>query len=370
MRFHNKDKKKSSNKGKAGSRLPEGLFESWWPKNGCATWLNISPFQEYTQEVYDPDAGEVIKVTTSWFEYKNHWVPSKRRKFVCSAGPYRTEPCYGCAIRKLHWNEVDAIEEETGQRVSKQPPIGQARNFAFGITIAEPVYIVPKRTREGKIRKRKNGEIIYDYIPESEVEDMDDEKKQARILQCSTQFGVRKHWSLGVNNLELILGWNEDLKNRCGNCAGELVATSMGCPECMAIHELPRPLTGYKLTKAREKGARCSECGYSGEMVFQYACPDCGDPREGGITQFDFLLHKDDAGNLSIKDIRLPSEDEDYQKMVQNPYDLSRIFAPEDLGRQKKLLGDMAKHVDPSEGSFTEDYTSSDSDDGDGQVEY
>ncbi len=355
-----KRRKTASGKGSEGkrTRFPDGKYESWWPTE-IAIWINISPFQLFEQEVYDRDEKEVIDVVTTWWEYNSHWIPSKRRKFVCSTGAHRTEPCYGCARRQQHWDRLDAIEEEKGYRPDDKPDVGRSTNFALGITIMEKIYSIPKRDDRGKIRKTKNNKIIYSHLAAPLV---DDDVLESGV-DFPQKFGHRAHWSLGVEHRDQLLEEDEKLLGFCGNCAGEMLATGRICPDCETSVEFDSPIRGEDLIQARNKRFHCRACQYKGNWVIQYACPDCGNPKEGGLTKFDIRVKKVRSGEKSvikIVEIRVPTQDEEVQKLIQNPLKVDEIFAPDDLKFQKLLLGDKVQGLDPTYGAFTKDYGSDD----------
>jgi predicted RNA-binding Zn-ribbon protein involved in translation (DUF1610 family) len=326
----------------------------------------VSPYQLYAQSIYDKDLQEVIDVETTWFQYKTHWIPSKRRRFVCSAGPHLREPCYGEAIRQQHWDKRDEIEERTGTRPEKSPPVGATINFGLGITVMETVYAVPVRNSDGTYRKSRRGQVIKNMIPAPFVEL---EEGQS----FGEQFGHKMHWSLNLTNLDYITDKNEELRNACATCTGDLWGTHIVCPDCENTHALPAPVKRDDLTALRYRSQGCADCGYKGMWVLTYACPDCGEPEEGGITKFDIRVKRIKSGNnwgLKISEFRKPSEDEELQKLIQNPLGLEKIFAPDSLDVQKKLLEQVVDPfdperlviagLDPSYGAFTDDYTTKD----------
>lgn len=367
-RYATKHGKGPGAKTKAGgkrNRFPDGQFESWWPTK-VGIWINISPFQEFTQEVYDRDSKEVVEVTTTWWEYNSHWIPARKRKFVCSSGAHRTNPCYGEAIRQSHWDMLDKTQKEKGFRPDKAPPVGRALNFALGITIMEEIYSIPLTNKDGSFRKSKNGTTIHKHLAAPLVEIDKDEIDGDEGVSTPTKFGHRAHWSLGSTHLDQLTEWDEELRSRCGHCAGHLLATHVVCPDCETQKKFPKPVGGEDLLQARNRAHKCKACGYKGAMVPIYACPDCGDAKEGGLTQFDLRIKKVMTGEkssvLKLIEIRVPTDDEETQKLIQNPLKVDEIFRPAPLDWQKRLLGDLADGVDPSHGSFSEDYTNSDED--------
>lgn len=331
--------------------MPEGLYDSWWPRE-VPVWINVTPYAEFTQEVYIKELGEVVQVTTPWYQYNKHWVPSIRRQFNCSAGPHRKEPCYGCAVRQMHWDEVAEIEEETGVRPEKYAPVGQMTNYGMSIVIMETVYAVPKTDERGKPVKSKRNKQIINYIEEPMLEEDGD---------FPEQFGRKAHWSTTLTERETLEAWDEELQTKCGSCAGTLYAVSAVCPDCEELIEFDEDLEGEDITQYRAKAHKCPSCGYKGdEWVLLHECSDCDEPTVGGLTKFDIRIKFKEVGGkkqLRLTDIRIPSEDEDVQKLIQHPLELDKIFRPTDLDYQKRLLGRMVKDVDPSHGAWEESYS-------------
>lgn len=371
--------------GNKGSKrkIPDGKFDQWWPKS-TAIWIHISPFQEYTYEIYDRGSGEVVEVTTTWYEYVQHrnWSLGKGKwpkEFICSAGAHNDQSCLGHAARKAHFMRLDAIKEEKGYRPDEKSPIGVSSQFGLGITIMETIYSVPKM-KNGKVHKNKAGQPIYNFIPEPEAGDVLDSG-----ISYPSQFGKRFHWSLSRTHLDWLLLEDMRLRGRCGNCAGELYAMGIVCPDCETEMTFDRAITGEDLLQMRQRRHKCSTCNYQDPpreaddefyqttWVFHYDCADCGMAKEGGLTRFDLRLKKKKAGNsnvLDIVEIRLPSNDEEVQQLIQNPLNLMEIFAPDDLGFQKKVLRELAEGLDPGLGKLAKDYTDGEDDEDSGGIDY
>ena len=333
-----------------------------------AIWINISPFQSYTYEVYDKRMGEVIQITTPWLEYIEHRNFQQKfgmNRFVCSTGAHREFPCLGHAVRKLHFDEMDAIEKEKGYKPDKKSPVSAYSQFALGLTIMETIYDVPKM-KDGAVHKTRRGDIIYKHYPEPEAKDLIESGQK-----FDTHFGMKVHWSLGGTHLDLMLTEDMKLRGRCAECAGNLYALSRACPDCETKVEYEIPMTGEDLLQERGARCKCTACGYQDPakekedlhyhtgFVFQYSCADCGGNEEGGLTKFDLRLKRVKAGTTStlvITEIRVPSSDEEVQKLIENPLKLDAIFSPDDIKLQRKVLGSLAEDVDPAYGSFADDY--------------
>jgi hypothetical protein len=367
-----------------GSKIVEGRYEAFYPRD-TPIWLRISPASSYTYEVYDRVEKEVVEVTTTWLEYRKHYIPGNKNRtgqngkrlqqdFFCSCGPRREQPCWGCAIRTAHYEKLDAIEARTGIRPDDEPPVSASTQFALAITVAEWIYNIPVRDSNGSIRKTRGGELIYRHIPAPFAEE---NSEVSELEGFDRTFGHRMHWSMGSQHLGQLLAVDERLRSHCGNCAGEMVADTMVCPSCETSHKLPGAVKGIDLDKARQKKRKCSACGETNTFVPLYQCPDCGDPKEGSLLSFDLRVMKENIGDnksiIHVVDIRMPgSPDPNIQtrldEMNNNPLKLDAIFAPTDLKYQKSALGDrLTKGLSPvlerkDESETTESYSEDDED--------
>lgn len=377
--------------GGGGTRMVEGRFEAFYPRD-VPCWINISPYSSYTYPIWDRDLGEIREVTTTWFEYRKHFVPRNRNRtnqkgkampkdFICSCGVDRSQPCWGCAVRNAFYKKLDAIEAKSGIRPKDEAPVSASNQFALGITIAERIYVMPVRDSNGSVRKTKNGDAIFRHIPAPFAEENSEVSELAEFGQV---FGHRAHWSLGREHLEQLLSADDRLKSHCGNCAGQLMATHMICPSCETEIKLPEAVKGVDLDKARAKMRTCPACHEKTTFVPKYACPDCGDPKEGSLLSFDIRVMKEAVGDnksvIHIVGVRMPGSpnpeiQQRLDELTQNPLKLDAIFAPTDLKYQKIVLGDgLTKDLSPvlkrkEEEEETESYAG-DSEDDDSSITY
>lgn len=333
-----------------------------------AVWVHISPFQSYTYEISEKnEAGDwvVIETTTTWYEYLKHFIPAgnaapKFRNgmaFTCSCGAGRSQPCYGCALRKKHWDWVSAYRREhNGDEPKKAAPVSIFSQFALGVTLMEEVYSIPAMDKKGKPKTTKAGAIIYNHLPEPWADE------DSLPANCSHSFGRRMHLSLGKEQMFALLEENTRLRNYCANCAEEMVALGVICPECGAKHEFKQPITGEDLVIARSKNRRCNDCRWEGtgdgaeeSWVFDLDCPGCGEPEEGGLVRFDLrlkLVKVGETNQLKIVGLRVPTTDPEVQKMIENPLNVKNIFAPASLTRQAELFKeDLIRNLDPAKSS-------------------
>jgi len=346
-------------------QFPAGQFDRFFPGE-TPIWINVSPYSLYLQKIYDRNEKQVVDTETTWYESRKHYVPrNKGRKdnkgkridtdFLCSCGPFRTDPCWGCSVRANHFAMLDAVEAEKGVRPDKESPVGWSSQFSLAITIMEKIYEVPARNNDGSIRKAKSsGQIIYNYVPhplamvKHEGEDLN---------QFKHKFGHRVHWTMGTEHLDQLISYDAKLKNSCKHCASNLFCAKMICPGCETGTDIEMVSDADgSLSMARKIARTCTSCGEKGPFVPYLVCGECqregiGDAIEGRLTTFDLRLKREKIGdtnksNLVVVAIRMPGVKnnlEDHKKvmeMIENPLDLASIFAPTGLDRQKFILGE------------------------------
>lgn len=362
------------------SKFPEGMFEHFYA-GPIPIWINISPNQSFTQEVYDRATKEVIETTTTWWESTKHYCafnvgaygPDKKplpKDFRCSSGAYKACPCWGCVLIQQHWDKMNAIEEKTGVRPGTKPPVGRIPQYAFGITIMENMYSIPMLDGNGKIRKDKKGRVLFRHTPAPRAEE---EQEAATLMRCTVTKGHRAHWELGSQELGYLLEQDNNMRKYCGNCASDMYCSTMICPGCETPHNLKSRVSKTDLDLEVQKTRTCSLCGEKGSFVPVYECDDCGVPVEGALTAFDIRVRRIQSGTnyiLEIVGIRVPgvpdSTQEDFDRirgMIQNPLKVNEIYAPTDLPRQAMICGDRIKGLslpDAPAGGETESYADDD----------
>lgn len=349
--------------GNVSKRIVDGQFDSIYLRD-TSVWLHIQPNQSWEQWVWDRDLREPVKAPKTWYQYEKHFYPANKRSMICSAGPRRADPCFGCAIRRAHYNKMNAIEERTGVRPKGEPPISGQSQFAFSVMVMEEIVKLPKRNADGSPKVSKAGTQIYEYVPEPWV--------GGPVQGASKMFGRRYHISLSKTHWsQLIEADQSSMRNYCANCATGLVSSAVACPDCETQYALSGPESGDSLTELRNKNFECA-CGYAGPMVPQLTCSGCGHPEEGRLTDFDIRVKKEvvtkTASNLKIISVRKPlstiSSEEVRQRVLKEmelPLNLPSIFVPSTIEEQQRLLGDICKGVDPRPGNHkTEQGTSAD----------
>jgi hypothetical protein len=352
-----------------GRKFADGQFERFFPGE-TPIWINISPYSYYEQEIWDRQQKEVVKTATTWYEYQKHYVPRNKGKtvngkrvdtdFVCSCGPYRKQPCWGCAIRTNHYDMLAEIEKEKGFRPDKDAPISRMSNFALAITVMEKIYAIPLRNNDGTIRKaRSNGQIIYRYMP-APIADARDDIEESELANFTYQFGHRMHWSMGPEELQVLTEADDKMKNYCADCADKLIATHMICPGCETKVDLGKEVSDVDLMMVRNKVRTCTACGEKGPFEPDLMCPGCGGhgPQIAGrLTSFDIRLTRkklsDKKYQTEIVAIRIPgvpgnqADHDRAMDLIQNPLNLAAIYAPTSLDSQKFICGDMTKGLKP-----------------------
>jgi hypothetical protein len=348
-------------------KFPDGQYDYFYPGE-VPTWINISAFASFIQEIYDRKEKEVIEVETTWFESQKHYIPRNKNRyeqgkkvqsdFICSSGPYKKEACWGCAVRTNHYAKLDAIEAEKGIRPNDEAPVSRMSQFSLAITVMEKIYAVPSKNKDGTVKKAKtSGKIIYNYIPAPKVFARG-EATEDEMNSYNSVFGHRMHWTLGQRDLTFLIEADDKLRNNCGNCADQLFATSMICPGCETQVSLPAAVTGADLQMERQKIRSCAACGERAPFMPAVQCGGCGVAVEGRLTNFDLRITRKKVGNeyiTEIVSIRIPGHKDPeinsrIKELIAAPLDLASIFAPTPLDRQKYLLGqELTKGVKPTD---------------------
>ena len=353
-----------SSSGKRKS-MAAGTFDRWYPQE-ISMWIRI-PQVLWAYKIWENF--EVYDVEEAWVEYVNHFIAGMRRSFNCSAGVERDQPCFGCAIRNEFYNEKRRIEEATGVKEEKWAPISASRRFAFAVTCLEEVFAIPKRDGKGKIRRMKGGDKkIYEHTPKP-VADLEGMKTP------ESKLGHNYHWSMGSEHFQQLADYDLAFQNKDALTGDDLLCLGVACSECEEpIHMFDDLLTGEDITEWRIKETGCPHCNHEGFQVPLLQHPENKEFKQGSITAFDIRVKAIDIGNdktaIKVVDARVPEyEDEDLITLVNNPLNLLDIFSPTDVGFQQRLLGDMAKGVNPRDGVLAKAYNSK-KDDESGDVDY
>lgn len=337
---------KSANKG--GFRGPvTGEYDSWWPNTEKAMWIAICPSQAWTYELYDRETQKVEKlVDYLFFSYTHHYVPATKRKFVCSAGPHKTSPCWGCGIRNAHFDHQREVQETTGAKPADKAPISGMLQHALSIVLLETVAKVPVLDKDGKPRLTRDQKPILRDTPLCMLKPMEQQKYKAKGV---TTFGKSMHYSYGPTTNGELLAMDEELKNNCASCAAALMCFAATCPECntemQASIDEDTPLTGEDLRQFRTADYECANCKYYGPLIPQVVC-ECGEPVEGTLTSFALRLRQVETGEktrkLELVEIaplsRFTSKYPAVEEMLAKPLDLPTIFGPSNLNYQVKLI--------------------------------
>lgn len=375
-------------KGKSFS-IVDGKFEYFNP-SATATWIHI-PIQKHTYDIWDRESREVETRTDQPFlEYISHGVPKGNtpvgayRSFTCSSGAHKDKPCYGCAIRRDFYDEKRRMEDKAAEEGVEPKdmgyaPISGSSKTAQSIVIMELMYAVPATNKKGQIKKSKRGDVIYNHIPHSQIN-----LKASELDQYVATYGRKMHWSYGNQYFEMLQGFDEELSTLCGNCAEPLLCKGFMCPGCETEHLFDEPVAEEDFLIELGKVKSCNVCDEtedheSGELFIPIvACPGCGDAVQGRLVgDFDLRIKSVSTGDNSsvIKLVGVrptgsalkKDQVERYEELVEKPMDLKAIFAPSDLGWQKRCIHErLLAGVNPSmaKKEMTKEYTTADFDGG------
>jgi len=367
-----------------GGTIIEGRYNRFSPID-TPTWIHF-PYQAYTYNVWNRETKEIERVEDSPFlEYAQHFVVNsktsdKRRgrpgvSFVCSSGPSKEKPCFGCATRQRYWDEKRAAEDR-GEEIKGESPVGAGARYAISLTVAELVAHVPVFDDRGKPRMSKNNKPIFNQIPVPRLKEQDPDV----VDSYRKTFGWAGHWNFSGGHLTQLEDMDFSLLNYCANCASELYALGWYCNECGELHEETEEIKGVDFEEARKKLRKCRKCGNRGSTLaadvdeepaftVEVGCGDCGNAEEGALIGcFDLRIKAKAAGEkqssiLELCDVRptfarrREPEYEDFRKMAENPLDIMKIFAPESLDAQRKLFDStFLEGVDPAHTRWIESY--------------
>lgn len=338
-------------------KQPDGLYDRL-KLGDKPIWIRISPEQLYTQEVYDRQEKKVIEVTNPWYESVTHFVPSRKRSMICSAGAHRDQPCRGCSIRTDFYNRVRAQEQSTQVRDKdkrKDPPVQAATRYTMAVTVIEKVLALPQMAN-GKPKTNRDGATIMNNVPAplSGLNIMK-QKEQPGV------FGYNFHWGFGSHHLAQLADIDQSLWNVCASCASDLMATEFHCTECQTVVYVDdNGAVGSDLRTIRESVLKCSHCQHEGYAQPLISCTGCASPAEGSLLTFDLQLRAvpldDNKSDIKMEKYRLPDyvsmfdgeTAERVTELVYNPLDILAICAPDSVDRQAFSLPDELKAISPS----------------------
>jgi hypothetical protein len=324
----------------------EGEFNDWYPKREKALWFAICPTQAWNSEVWDRELGEVEKLENEYYYvYTNHRIAATKRNFTCSAGAHKDKPCWGCGIRNAFYDAKREKKEAMGIEEKGEAPISAMVQYAFAGVLLETIAKVKLMDNQGRPKTTARGEPIFREVPTAMLPKEDADRYKA---EGSTTFGLPVHYSVGKNHYNAIMAFDEEMRNRCANCAEELLCQHMACPECTTEHEVANdegePLKGQDLLEWRLMDLQC-DCGYFGPMLPTVQC-SCGEPQEGKLVDFALRLisekTSDTATVLKYTGVRpLKRFIDKYpavQAMLETPLKIDEIKAPTSLSKQISLI--------------------------------
>lgn len=320
------------------------MFDYWSPDE-ISTWIRVVP-QSYSYQIFDREAYKVVDVTEGWYEHSTHFIGGIKRSFNCSSGPGNDRPCYGHAIRNAWYDEKRAKEAEGKQMDSQYPPLSEYKQYSFAITVVEPVISIPLMTKDGKIRRNKKGEVIYTFVPKSSADEM-----QLKNVKEELE-GYNYHWSMGQQHFQQLLDLDLALQSKDTKTGDDLHCIGIACNDCYEmIYDFASPCEGDDIVVWRTKDIECPSCHYTGPQMPVLVHPDNQEFEAGSLMEFDIRIKAVPVGNnksvLKVVGARVPEYGPELIKLVNNPLDLPGIYAPTDLKHQERLLGDLAKGVNP-----------------------
>ena len=324
----------------------EGQYSDFYPKEK-ALWFALCPGQKWSFDIYDREAGEVVRMEDEFFfGYVNHRVQRVKRNFVCSAGAHKDKPCWGCAIRNQFYDKKRERREETGVDEKGEAPIGAMTQYAFAGVVLEHHLKLPVTDKNGNVRKNKSQQIIMRDVPTPLIEDKELVKKKKAAGEST--FGLAVHWSCGITHFNSLISLDEELKGKCATCGEDLFAQYFECPECKETHELLTDdgdiYTGETLRELRGLKYRCT-CSNEVFLTPLVECT-CGEPVEGKLVDFAIRIKSEKVGEkqsvLKLVECKplafFIDKHERLKKMLDEPLQLDKIFAPAGMSLQTTII--------------------------------
>lgn len=325
----------------------EGMYDSFYARDK-ALWFAICPDQKWQTEVYDREEQTVVQIPDSFYMVNvEHRVNANSRRFTCSATAHKTKPCWGCGVRDHFYTKRRETEETTGVKPANESPISAMTQYAIAGVVLETFAKVQKFDKEGRpaMNRDKTKKITND-VPLPLMEPMAQQKAKKDGV---TTFGKSVHWNMGITQLNAFISFDEELRNVCRNCCGDLYAEQMSCPECaesFAISE-EGAIAGIDLQEMRKAKYQCTACQYTGEMVPLVQCA-CENPEEGRIVDFALRVKTEKIGDKQsvlkyVEVKRLAEFIEKYpvvEGMLNKPLELDKIYAASNIEFQKTLIPD------------------------------
>lgn len=323
-----------------------GAYNRFQPQEKTALWFAMCPTQTWEFDMYNRETREVEHLADQfYYSYVSHYVARTKRFMQCSAQADRSKPCWGCGVRNAFYDYIRDVEDKTGVKPAGMPPISAGVKFSIAGVMLEHIAKVPAVGADGKARMNRDGKPILNDTPVCTLDRKYADKLKA---QGAVTFGLPVHWSIGRFNLDELVALDEELSNRCANCAEHLMAFNAGCPECgdqfQISEDADTALQGQDLAEARLQEFNCT-CGYHGPFVPVLLC-ECGAPAEGHLVDFALRIKMEKVGdnNKQIKLVEVKplhafvAKYPAIEAMLQTPLDLPAIFAPTPLEFQKSLI--------------------------------
>lgn len=345
---------------KGGTSFVEGFFDRL-VLDSNPLWVRIHP-QQYTYNVYNKESKQIEQTTTLFYEFIQHYMAANRRMWVCSSGPGRDLPCYGCAIRNKFYDTQRATEESTGVKERGVfPPVSSSSRFSLSLTVLEDFFALPLLNDDGTVRKTKKGDPIINWTPGPQL-DLKTRKAVAANKEIQKSLGRNLHWSIGPEHLSVLADIEEELRCMDVRTGTPLVLTRATCAACGG-----EPFDGYygvtgaDLAVARQEFPVCPACGEEGTIVPEYE----NDGVEGSLLTFDLQLKvikpSDTSSVLQLSGFRCQKDfsgNEALMALLAKPLDIMKIQAPTSVDSQAKLLGPIANTYNPTQVRYTRAYTS------------
>lgn len=334
-----------------------------------AIWVHIHA-QEWTSSIME--RGEVFEEEdVLWHNVRSHFAPSAGKNgmgFTCSSGADRTAPCYGCASYVETRIETDAQVEKIRETMEESKDREKLINKIYkaaredGLISSSARCVISMLVLEEVLEVPKAGSRFTRKVFKPFASDRDIKNAKESYMYERAEYHVS-----GVGR-DQILALQNQVRCTCASCGDQLIPVGWVCAACEAENELdPEMFEGKKgfdteiFTNYLQSvqhcacGAKCVHDEYvdidAGQVPYsvQFAC-ECGDPVEGSICNLALQIAEkkitDTSKEIVLKDwAPLPAEI-DAEKL--KPLDLNYLKKGDSIESQKKRLGKIVDHLDPT----------------------
>jgi len=189
------------------------------------------------------------------------------------------------------------------------------------------------------------GDPILEKVLEEELMDKFS-KRQMEREGWERVFGHRLHWSLGSDHFRQLIGKVNELQGEC-HCGGAISTPIWECRGC-GREVIDTEASDFDLSKKQLKSItsrpyHCKKCDTAAPLLPVRDCDSCKSPKPVRIWDVDLQVSRQGGQDerrttLSFHKHRVCDLDERCEKLVPERPTLHRIFAPDPIENQAKVM--------------------------------